>query len=310
MKKTTILFLLAFGFFCTAVPRITEISGKTEKFTKVEIVCDSSCPVVRYAADELQRVLTGTLGRKPDIASQPSADALQLVLGCGPSAREAGLDIGKLPADGYYIRRAGKRIFLAGKDDPKADPRARKYMENYDRGTLNAVYDFLERFAGVRFYFPHEYGTVIPVRGSLKLPEKINILERPDLSNRTWAVRGQGKLPPDNVRPDIFSRSMLQLRFRARPYGQSNSLNHFNFLERFGKTHPEYFALMENGKRFTDPKLQHTGQLCFESGIREEIYQDIKAYLTGKPASSRGMKKWDVNAFSPGYVTVCPQDWL
>ncbi len=22
------------------------------------------------------------------------------------------------------------------------------------------------------------------------------------------------------------------------------------------------------------------------------------------------MKKWDVNAFSPGYVTVCPQDWL
>jgi len=310
MKKAAFLLLLAASFFCAAVPRITEISGNTEKFTKVEIVCDSPCPIVRYAADELQRVLTVTLGKKPEITAQPSAEALQLVLGSGPLAGEAGLDIGKLPVDGYYIRRVGKRIFLAGKDDPKADPRTKKYMENYDRGTLNAVYDFLERFAGVRFYFPHECGTVIPMRGSLKLAEKINILERPDMNSRTWAHRGLGKAWSDPVRPDVPARTMLQLRYRARPYGQSNSLNRFHFLERFGKSHPEYFALMENGKRFTDPKLTHSGQLCFESGIREEIFQDIKAYLTGKPASSLGMKSWDVNAFSPGYVTVCPQDWL
>ena len=310
MKKTVFLLLLAVSFCCAAMPRIAEISGNAEKFSKVEIVCDSPCPAVRYAADELQRVLTKVLGKKPEIVSQSSGEELQLVLGSGPLSREAGLNIGKLPADGYYIRRVGKRIFLVGKDHPKADPRAKKYMENYDRGTLNAVYDFLERFAGVRFYFPHECGTVIPVRGSLQLPEKIDIVERPDLSNRTWAVRGQGKTWKDPICPDMPARTMLQLRFRARPYGQSNSLNRFRFLERFGKTHPEYFALMENGKRFTDPNLQHTGQLCFESGIREDIYQDIKAYLTGKPASSRGMKKWDVNAFSPGCVTVCPQDWL
>ena len=312
MRSKLIGLLLFFASAaCLAVtPRIAEISGRTEKFTKVEIICDSHCPIVRYAADELQRVLSKAIGKKPEIVSQSSVEALQLVLGSGPLAKEAGLDIGKLPMDGYYIRRDGKRIFLTGKDDPKADPRARKYMENYDRGTLNAAYDFLERFAGVRFYFPHECGTVIPVRGSLKLPEKINILERPDMNNRTWAVRGQGKTWNDHIRPDVHARTMLQLRFRARPYGQSNSLNCFQFLERFAKTHPEYFALMEDGKRFTDPKLQHSEQLCFESGIREEIYQDIKAYLTGKTASSRGMKKWDVNAFGPGYVTVCPQDWL
>ena len=225
MKRAIIFLLLAFGFFCTAGPRITEISGNTEKFTTVEIICDSPCPVVRYAAAELQRVLTRGLVKKPEIVVQSSGEALQLVLGSGPLSREAGLDVKQLPADGYYIRRAGKRIFLAGKDDPKADPRAKKYMENYDRGTLNAVYDYLERFAGVRFYFPHECGTVIPVRGRLELPEKINILERPDLSNRTWAVRGQGKTWKDPIRPDVLARTMLQLRFRARPYGQSNSLN-------------------------------------------------------------------------------------
>ena len=293
-----------------ASPRITEITGKTENFSNVEIICDSPCPTVRYAAEELQRVLTKVLGKKPQIGSQPSAGALQLILGSGPLSRGAGLDIGKLPEEGYFIHRAGNRIFLTGKDSPDMDPRVKKYMENYDRGTLNAVYDFLERFAGVRFYFPHECGTIIPARGALLLPEKINILERPDLNDRTWSVRAQGKTWADSIRPDVPARTMLQLRYHAKPYAQSNSLNHFRFLERFGKTHPEYFALMEDGKRYNDPKQQMPGQLCFESGIREELYQDIKAFLTGKPASSRGMKKWDINAFSPGYVTVCPQDWL
>ena len=310
MKKNllSVFFLALLCFASGSEPRISEVSGKTENFIKVEIVCDLPCPVVNYAAEELQRILTKAVGKKPQITNHPSADALQLILGNGSLSRQVGMNSGNLPPDGYYIRRMGNRIFLNGKDDPKVNPRQSRYMENYDRGTLNAVYDFLERFAGIRFYFPHECGTIIPVRGSLALPEKINILERPDLISRTWCQRELGKTWKDKVVPDIAARTMLQLRYRARPYGQSNSLNHFYFLERFGKTHPEYFALMENGKRYTDPRIYFNGQLCFESGIKEEIYQDIKAFLTGKPASSRGMKKWDINAFNPGYVTICPHD--
>ena len=93
MKKTTLILLLSVCFSCIGVPRITDISGETDRFTKVEIICDSSRPAVRFAADELQRILTTTLGKKPEITTQPSGDALQLILGDGPLSREAGLDM-------------------------------------------------------------------------------------------------------------------------------------------------------------------------------------------------------------------------
>ena len=295
--------------------RIVKISTASEMISSLEIVCPEKTPVVQYAASELQKILAKAMGRKPAIASRPSGKNFSLILGGDNDlARKAGLDVEKLPPDGFYILRKGNQIFLAGKDEKRYDPRKRKYMENQDRGTLHAAYDFLERFVSVRFYFPHECGIVIPRSPALNLPLQIHIQERPDLINRSWVIRATGRYPEEEKKkgsfPDGHAETMLQLRYRAYPYGQSNSLNHFYFLERFGKTHPEYFALMTDGKRYNDPKMHMSGHLCFESGIREEIYQDIKAFLTGKTPSSRGMLKWDVNAFSPGYVTICPQDWF
>ncbi len=77
LKLTGFLLALCAGLVgLAASPRITEITGKTENFSNVEIICDSPCPTVRYAAEELQRVLTKVLGKKPQIGSQPSAGAL------------------------------------------------------------------------------------------------------------------------------------------------------------------------------------------------------------------------------------------
>ena len=291
-----------------ATPRIAEISTETDEFSKIEIICDSSCQVVRYAADELQLYLGKVTGQKPLIAKQPSDGTLQFILGDGPLSRAAGFDVSALPNEGYYIRRIGNRVYLLGLDDPKSNLRSDRIVKNDDRATLNAVYDFLERFLGVRFYFPHECGTIIPTQERLRLPKSFNILERPDLSSRMWGINTWGKVweGDDNLQCDI--RSQLQLRYRAKPYGQSNAINYFQNIDRFAKTHPEYFALKEDGTRFNAPNIKFTGQLCYTSGIVEEMYQDVKAYLTGQPASSRGMKFWNRNAFSPGYVNICPVD--
>lgn len=67
---------------------------------------------------------------------------------------------------------------------------------------------------------------------------------------------------------------------------------------------------MPDGRRYNDEGLVHTGHLCFNSGIREEIYQDAKTYLTGGSAQSRGLKHWNFNAARPGYFSLMTQDWL
>ena len=231
--------LLSCAICCmAATPRIAEISPETDEFSKVEIVCDSPCQVVRYAADELQLYLGKVTGQQPVITNNPSEDALQFILGDGPLSRAAGFDVSGLPNEGYYIRRIGNRIYLLGVDDPASDLRSSKIIKNDDRATLNAVYDFLERFLGVRFYFPHECGTIIPTQERLRLPKSFNILERPDLSSRMWGINTWGKVweGDDNLQCDI--KSQLQLRYRAKPYGQSNAINYFQNIERFAKTHP------------------------------------------------------------------------
>ncbi len=309
--KKFFIGLFAWGMACmAAVPRVIDISKETDEFSDVVIICDSQCKVVAYAAEELQCYLGKAMGRKPLLAEQPSGEGLQLVLGDGPLSRAAGLDVAALPDDGFYIRRVGNRVYLLGVDNPVDDLRAKARLKNEDHATLNAVYDFLERFVGVRIYFPHECGEIVPSMERLRLPRRIEIMERPDLSSRMWNIYGHGKGWEEPEEPKLSEVEQLYLRYRAKPYGQSNALERYQYIERFSKTHPEYFALMIDGKRFCNPKIKHTGQLCFSSGIVEEIYQDAKAYLTGQPASSRGLTRWDRNAVSPGFFNICPVDAL
>ena len=50
--------------------------------------------------------------------------------------------------------------------------------------TFYAVDDFLERFVGVRFYFPGDAGTVIPSLKKWAVPA-IDLADRPDMQTRT-----------------------------------------------------------------------------------------------------------------------------
>ena len=60
----------------------------------------------------------------------------------------------------------------------------------------------------------------------------------------------------------------------------------------------------------------HPGQLCYTSGIVEEIYQDVRSYLKGEKADVRkipsagrnGGYAWGVNTSRGTYVDIMPQD--
>ena len=292
---------------------IHKVSGPVKDVGKMEIVVEKMTPVLRFTADEVKRILKTSTGKNIPIVRKPSGKAFAILLGDNSFARKAGIHVEKLPEEGYVMLRKGNLLFIAGLDDPRKSPLGNQYNQAYNRNTLNGVYDFFERFAGCGFFFPGPYGTVIPRKKGLFLPEKLEVRESPDMKMRTFYLgRNQWH---ENVKGYYggvrgYNMNCLYHRLSHSYYPFGHGLSSLNLVERFGKSHPEYFALMKDGKRFCDPGMSFTGQICYHSKIKEEITADAIAFFRGRNASERGMKQWNPNGRYGRYFSVMAQDWF
>lgn len=314
MAKKLVLFLLLSVFalaLSAKVPRVAEVSGTVSKVNAPEIVLPRQNPAAAKAAEELQKFLSEATGQQIPILKAPSSKGFALILGGNELLEKAGLDLKKLPEEGYYIVRQGNKLFLAGQDS--ALNQIKRLYIYHKRGTLSAAYDFLQRFAGVRFYFPGKYGTIVPRRDGLYLPEKIRIIERPDRAMRTTYFGTSCRWHDDKVSFKAgLNLQQLRLRYSENAYPFCHGLNRLELVQRFGKTHPEFFALQTDGKRYiTGNRPGFKGQLCFSSGVREQIFQDAKKYFQGaKPQEVNGKHYWSESLAFGRSFCVMPQDWM
>lgn len=313
--RTLVLFLTAAATVCASQGLEIKKDGRAN----CEIVVpENSCPVAEFAGKELQAVLSESLGTEINIVKTPDPSRISIILGENQYSKNAGIDVSKLPRDGFIIKTSGNDMFIAGRDDAKGSPE--KQLKGgiwgmlYERGTLFGVYEFLEKFAGTRFYFPGKIGTVIPKHSSLNIPE-IDFIGKPDYTVRYFSSF-DGETPDGANGPDSHpfkNMNYYRLRMQTRYIPNCHGLSRLGYVKRFSESHPEYFAQMADGQRYNKPEMQHTGQLCLSSGIKDEIYKDAEAYLTGKSAASRGVTTiygvlWDNSGFQPGYFNVMPQD--
>ena len=264
------------------------------------------------AADELIERLAQITGKKVKSVAKASGKVPAFYLGTCPEAEKLGLKPEKLDRDGYYIKTDGNRIFITGVDSNAPG------WDNQQRATLFGVYEFLERFGGVRYYFPGEIGTIVPKKKDWTLPA-INITDRPDAQYR-WiycvdssARVGLGTskyLYPGlkNPNPTTWRNSTIN------GIRSCHGLRDLKLVERFAKTHPEYFAMLPNGDRHNATKIttafNRFGHLCYSSEeLKEVIYQDAAACLTGKPASTRGIPRWS-SRWNTWHVDLAPNDGM
>lgn len=313
----SIVFAIAI-LFCASALSATLMADNLEI-----VVAADAPPVVSFAAKEAKEFLFQTLGAEIPVTTAPRAGKLHLVLGANRWSEEAGVSVSSVANDGFVLFAKGDDVFIAGEDDPKIDPAAR--LKNpwwgshcYSHGTLNGVYDFLECVVGVRFYFPGELGTCVAPKKSVEIPEG-RIVKEPALAIRKWSEYSDGEWPEgsDAKRAQHPMKALNLLRNRAstKNYGCCHGLNGFRYVERFGKSHPEYFALDAKGNRMIDGKGWARGHLCFTSGIREEIFRDCLSYLRGEDASVRGIPSiYKKGSFGWNYNTtrycidLMPQD--
>ena len=356
LKKFFILsgmFLMLFATSIFAIEKEINI-GKNSVMQlsggNVEIVVDAKASnASRFAANELKKFLDLTLKGNADIVEAPTQGRNHFFIGM-EFASKAGIDAGKLFRDAFYIVNRSDGIYIGGIDSDKANPEKQLHLtiwsQYYERATLFGVYDWLERFANVRFYFPGELGTIIQPKDKIDVPEA-SIFDFPDFNVRRHSMY-QGKWMDTPKSPEALERynkyrvktkftpyrtitgdklvqkkddyrneekNLVFYRNRMETFMEPNchGLARLSYVERFGKEHPEYFALKDNGERHVSGR--HYGSICYSSNIVEEIYQDVKSFLSGEKADVRGVLSvhtgkpgWDPSACQKGFINIMPQD--
>ena len=252
----------------------------------------NTSPAAKFAAEEIADALSKVFQTKIQVVSQASGKKTEIRPGDWALANSLGIKAEELDRDGFVIKTAGNKILIVGRDDFKQDPRksTKGFGDKGEWATLFGAYDFLERFAGVRYYFPGDLGTVIPQKKTISLPE-INIYDRPDFLERRFNDYDHNKKPS---RPYPGWNTQLNwLRNRAETIYIPNchGIAYLGYNFRFGKSHPEYFALNTSNKRMLLPasKDPFGEQICFSSKIRDEIAADAVSFLKNEPASVRGV---------------------
>lgn len=302
----------------------------------VIVIPEKPAPTEKFAAEELKYYLDKITGGSSSIATRKSDSGYSIILGDTAYAREAGIDISKLKRDEFIIDVKGKSIFIAGKDEkgekagiifslkenPGVDdlsPRAGEIhfaspKWDFDKATLFGVYYFLEQL-GVRWFFPGPEGEVIARNPKLEF----NVETRrhcPDYKLRFmgtafWPANlCQNQMSQDEFKALGWTAKrnclwVLRMGGTGKWMAFNHSYNRTRWKERFAAQHPEYFALLKDGKRDLPAKLEDSRyryHLCFTNpDVFKENIKDIDAFFSGQPAAARGIPSKSTLRYTQGW---------
>lgn len=219
----------------------------------------------RYAAEDLAAMLKQITGASFESRESVSgAPENSIVVGPGPVAAELfpEVELAKFGGEEYIAKSKGNRLLLAG---------------GRPRGTLYAVYRFLQDELGVRYYAP--WFTHVPKKSSLSLGT-LNARGKPAFEYRDpfWFPAFDGDWAARN------GSTSATARLKEKHGGQTV---YKGFVHTFYplvppdpnfKTHPEWFSLVK-GKRVSEG-----AQLCTtDPALRDFIVERVKAWLRESP---------------------------
>ncbi len=199
------------------------------------VVAGDAGPSEKYAAGEFQCLFKRATGIELPIASSPPAESDNIFIGAGAAMKDSpvGFRTDELGEEGLRIRIKRHNIAIAG---------------GPPRGTLYGVYEFFEKYAGVRFLtYDHTY---FPPVAELKPLPRGNYKYVPQFSFR-WSYYKE-----NSDQPDFAARLRVNTVTNDEKLGgvtRQSLINHslmkwINPAE-FGKTHPEYFALVRGERK-------------------------------------------------------------
>jgi hypothetical protein len=137
------------------------------------------------------------------------------------------------------------------------------------KSTLYAVYEFLERELGCRFYSPKV--EIIPTQKNINLPKNLSYTYTPSIHTRTVHSR---LFYEDSTFAN--QRKVTQEAFPTYvPIAKVHTFHRFMPEEKFYQSHPEYYAL-RNGKRIPT-QLCLTNETVFQI-VKDSVAQQLARY--------------------------------
>lgn len=324
IARVSVYIVFLFGVFLP-VQQLTgqkmniSVKGKAQS----TIVAPSNAtPRELFAAEELQKYIQKISGARLTIKADKENLSGNLILIGGPERNrytamhitQKEFDASVPGPEGMMIRTVGKnRLILAGSS---------KNAREYERGTLYAVYEFLETHLGCGFAAYGKpgkgMGEYVPIQKTVIISRINHVQAKADIPYRTAIVNHYDKIPTDHGLVGSFIDWMTKNKYNrilamasvyeaykatgmldeaikrgiAFTVGNHESTTLFlpmngneYFSEHYYETHPEYYKLQYDGTRYYST-THWGGQWILDSrnkGAIKEVAKNISTWLTKNP---------------------------
>jgi hypothetical protein len=199
-----------------------------------------------------------------------AADSVLIFVGASQLSAKLGAQAGEFGPGEILIKSYPNALVLLGADDP---------LSSDANGTRYAVTTFLEDRLGVRFLWPGELGKIVPRSQTIDI-EPIDHRFSPLLRQRrirmaggfgTRMAKGGERLAVDAEDYNRFNKAAAATRSTDAGWAgwhrlggslrlmSGHSMGHM--WEKYGKEHPEWFAMAPNGSR-DQSNSPHRARLC------------------------------------------------
>ena len=261
MARKLAFFIFLFIAFPVAFVQADFPIAQNSQLRAVIVVHKDDSEQSAYAAQQLAQFLNQITKADFQVVNKPHASKNNILV--GPKA--AGISVSSLGSDGIIIRTDGDNLILAG---------------NGPRGTIYAVFTFLEDIVGCRWW--SSKANFIPSSPTLNVGD-IDMQYVPTLEYREsfwsdafdgdWAVRNKCNGNSHRLTDAQGGRHIYQ-GFVHTFYSLIPPATYF-------KDHPEWYSEI-NGKRLHQHK-----QLCLTNDqMKAELIKNLKARLRNNPAAT------------------------
>lgn len=227
---------------------------------------------VAAAAADLVHYLGRLTGREIPVFSGPPAGGFPVHVGCPAAVRrlEAAVSEGGVGSQGFVLEVTPGGIYILG---------------GGEFGTAFGVYELLEQL-GVRWFFPGEWGEVVPGPGPLQLAAG-RFSDQPAFEKRRISL---GRSPAS------AGEWMRRQRHRYTGFGGHSSLVH---PRRYFEEHPEWYAEIDGQRHSQHPgrtRFGHDFKLCHSNpAMVAAAIEEVRAGLRrrrdgGGVTSHRGFR--------------------